>query len=144
MAGQLSESIILAAIDGFEAQKIRIDQQIAELRTMLRGRSTGNGSAAARHKRTFSPEALQRMREAQQRRWAKVRGTAPAASATGGATKPRRRLTAAGRRAISQAAKRRWALKRAAAKKAQPIAVKKPTLVQKRPASNVQAKKAAA
>jgi hypothetical protein len=44
MGGQLTESIILAAIDGFEAQKNRIEQQIAELRAMLRGRSTGNDS----------------------------------------------------------------------------------------------------
>jgi hypothetical protein len=143
MAGQLTESIILAAIDGFEAQKHRIDQQIAELRAMLRGRSTGNDATAAQHKRTFSPEALQRMREAQQRRWAKVRGTAPAASATADTAKPGRRLTAAGRRAISQAAKKRWALKRAAVKKTEPTAMKRPTPAQKGPARNVQAKKAA-
>ena len=31
---QLNESIIQAALEGFEAQKIRIDQQIAELRSM--------------------------------------------------------------------------------------------------------------
>ena len=144
MAGQLTESIILAAIDGFEAQKNRIEQQIAELRAMLRSRGTGDGSTAARHKRTFNPEALQRMREAQQRRWAKVRGTAPAASATGETAKPERRLTAAGRKAISQAAKKRWAMKRAAVKEAQPTAEKKPTSAQKRPARNAPAKKVAA
>ena len=37
---KLTPQIILAAIDGFEAQKLRIDAQIAQLREMLDGGST--------------------------------------------------------------------------------------------------------
>ena len=64
----------------------------------------------------FSPEAIKRMREAQQRRWAKVRGeAAPAPITAAKATKPKRKLSAAGRKAIVAALKKRWAAKKAAA-----------------------------
>ena len=54
------------------------------------------------------------MREAQQRRWAKVRGeTAPAKTASK-AAKPKGKLSAAGRAAIVAALKKRWAAKKAA------------------------------
>ncbi len=51
------------------------------------------------------------MREAQQRRWAKVRGEAAAAKPK--PAKRKRRLSAAGRRAIAEATKKRWAAVRA-------------------------------
>ena len=125
MPAQLTESVILAAIDGFEAQKSRIDQQIQELKGMLPGGTSpkADDSEPARTKRKFSPDALRRMREAQARRWAKVRGESKSSSsaATPEAAKPKRKLSAAGRRAISQAAKKRWAL----LKQAQPLTVKK-------------------
>ena len=54
------------------------------------------------------------MREAQQRRWAKAKGD-PAAADT---AKRERRLSAAGRKAIVEALKKRWAAMKAAAKKA--------------------------
>ena len=114
----LNNEIIEAAIAGLEAKKQHIDTQIAELRVMLMGgtaTSVANGRGGKRH---FSPQALQRMREAQQRRWAKVRGeTAPVAKK---ADKPKakRKLSAAGRKAISEAAKKRWAAKKVAAKTA--------------------------
>ena len=64
-------------------------------------------------RRKISPEALQRMREGQQRRWAEVRGeSAPAAAPN--VTKPKRKLSAAGRRNIVAALKKRWAAKKAA------------------------------
>lgn len=125
----LNESVILAAIEGFESQKNRIDQQIAELRAILPGSSKAGTDASqpAPRKRHFSPEAVARMREAQQRRWAKVRGesepSTPAASPEP-ATK-RHKMSAAGRKAISKATKRRWALKRAEAAKAQAPAAKR-------------------
>ena len=37
---RLTPEIIHAAIDGFEAQKLRIDAQIADLRAMLPGGTT--------------------------------------------------------------------------------------------------------
>jgi hypothetical protein len=121
---KINESIVLAAIDGFESQKARIDQQIAELRAMLPGSERQAAAAPpakeATRKRTFSPDALRRMRDAQQRRWAKVRGeSAPAASAPAAkAPKKKRRLSPEGRKAIQEALRKRWAAKKAAAKKA--------------------------
>jgi hypothetical protein len=113
MAQPLTKEIIMAAIQGFEGQRRQLDGQIAELRSMLEGgnTTTTQTSGNASGKRQFSPDALRRMREAQQRRWAKVRGeAAPTAPAAG---KRKRKLSAAGRKAISEAAKRRWELKRA-------------------------------
>jgi hypothetical protein len=52
------------------------------------------------------------MREAQQRRWAKVKGESATASVAK-ASRPKRRLSAAGRKAIVDALKKRWAAKKA-------------------------------
>src|SRR4029077_16202276 len=76
---QLSTQIIEAAIDGFEAQKQRIDAQIAELRAML----SPNGSApaskpAARRKRGMSAAGRKAIAEAQRKRWAAVKGESAA------------------------------------------------------------------
>jgi hypothetical protein len=77
----LTKEIIEAAIAGFEGQKHKIDAQIAELRAMLTGApavapTTVPTKATRGGRRKFSAEAKQRMREAQQRRWGKVKGTA--------------------------------------------------------------------
>ena len=113
----LTKEIIEAAIGGFETQKQRIDAQIAELRDMLNGRPSApvTEPKARKGRRKLSREALQRMREGQQRRWAKVRGesTIPSEDATR-ASKPKRRLSAVGKAAIVAALKKRWAAKKAA------------------------------
>jgi len=109
--------MIEAAISGFEAQKVRIDDQIAELRSMLSGSPAAGAvtSVNGRKRRKFSPEAVQRMREAQQRRWAKARGeSAPAKAAGVSKPKKKRRLSAEGRKRIIEALKKRWAAKKAA------------------------------
>jgi len=117
----LTKEIIAAAIAGFEGQKHRIDAQIAELRAMLTGTSKAapatvpiKGTRGG--KRKVSPEALERMREGQRRRWAKVKGTGEPKMETKTAAKPKRKMSAAGRKAISEATKKRWAAKRAAAR----------------------------
>jgi len=118
---KLTPEIITAAILGFEEQKRHIDSKIAELRAMLPG---GPGGAVATpeaptsKRRKFSAAARRRMREAQQRRWASIRGeSAASAPATPEALKPKRKLSAAGRKAIQEALRRRWAQKRAEAAK---------------------------
>lgn len=139
MLPRLTTEIINAAIDGFEAQKTRIDAQIADLRALLPGGPTETADAVTtepapqRKRRKFWPDAIRRMREAQQRRWAKVRGeseapalvpvTAPASA------KAKSKLSAAGRAAIVAALKKRWAEKKRAAKKAivKTAAVKAPS-----------------
>jgi hypothetical protein len=110
---KLKPEIIHAAIYGFEAQKQKITLQIAELRAMLNSdpASPAVEPATAKKGRQFSPAALQRMREAQQRRWAKVkRDTSPVAEVP----KPKRKISAAGRKRIAEAQKKRWAAKKAA------------------------------
>ena len=112
----LSKPIIEAAIDGFEARKLQIDAQIAELRAMLNGGPVANQPKAGKAKRKMSPATLRRMREGQQRRWARANGKSAAAlKVVSKASKPKRKLSAAGRAAIVAAMKKRWAAKRAEA-----------------------------
>jgi len=118
MAAKLTNTIIQAAIDGFEAQKKTIDAQIAELRAMLTGAPETSAEAvpAKGTRRKFSAAARKRMREAQKLRWARIKGESGAPAKTDAkAAKPKRGLTAAGRKALSVAMKKRWAAKKAAA-----------------------------
>src|ERR1035437_4164318 len=128
MPTKLTNEIIIAAITGFESQKTKIDAQIAELRAMLPGGSTESAAtpqAPTGKRKKFSAPARRRMREAQQLRWAKIRGESePTAPATPEAQKPKRKLSKAGRKAISEATKKRWAAFHAA-KQAKKAAVKK-------------------
>ena len=119
-----NHSILEAALVGLEAQKKRIEAQIAEVRAMLPsrpGQAATTPEATPRKRRKFSAATRRRMKEAQQRRWAKIRGESePPAQARPEATKAKRKLSAAGRKAIQEAARRRWAQKRAEAAKAAP------------------------
>jgi hypothetical protein len=114
MPRKLSNEVMLAAIDGFESQKKRIDDKIAGLRAML----SGDGSAPVappRKRRKISAAAWRRMREAQQRRWAAVRGEGgEPIVAKRKRAKAKRRRTEAGQQAIIAATKRRWAAQKRA------------------------------
>ena len=129
MPAKLTNEIIAAAIEGFEAQKTRIDQQIAELRAMLSGRlvETAAIPEIAPKKRKISAAARRRMALGQKRRWAAIEGTAEPSSPTPPEPpKPKRRISAEGMRKIIAATKRRWAKVRAEkAAKAPPAAAKK-------------------
>jgi hypothetical protein len=139
---KLTAEIIAAAILGFEQQKRHIDTKIAELRAMLPGGSTGTATTpevSTLRRKKFSVAARRRMKEAQQRRWAKVRGEAvPSAPAKPGPSKPKRKLSKAGRAAIVAALKKRWAAKKAAAKTrpAKKNATKKAAVKKTAPASS--------
>ena len=126
---KLTNEIITAAIEGFESQKRRIDDQIAELRAMLPAGTTDTAAtpeAPTRKRKKFSAAARRRMKEAQQRRWAKIRGeSAPPVPATQEAPKAKRKLSNAGRANIVAALKKRWAAKKAATSKPKPVATKK-------------------
>ena len=73
----LTKQIIEAAIDGFEAQKKRIDVQIAELRALL---PPGPNAAAVSKeptlpkKRGMSAAGRKAIAEAQRKRWAAAKG----------------------------------------------------------------------
>jgi hypothetical protein len=124
---KLKPEIILAAIDGFESQKRRIDDQIAELRSMLPGASPAAAQEAVQPKRKVSAAARRRMALGQQRRWAAIKNGAGSPSpATPEPSKPKRKLSAAGRAAIVAALKKRWAArKKTVAGNAKPAAAKK-------------------
>jgi hypothetical protein len=117
---KLTQEIIDAAIEGFEAQKRRIDAQIAELQAMLTG---GPGTPASTpeagpRKRRISAAARRRMALGQKKRWAALKGTAELASpASQEPAKSKRKLSPEGRAAIVAALKKRWAAKKAAAKR---------------------------
>ena len=94
---KLTTEIVTAAIEGFEQQKLRIDAQIAELRTMLPGGRTEPAATLETPKgkrRKLSAAARKRMGEAQRKRWAATKGGAQTASKS--MAKPKRKLSAAG------------------------------------------------
>lgn len=81
-----SRQILEAALQGLEAQRQRLDEQISEVRAMLRGhggrssqgngggrQEAGNRAGTARKKRVLSPEARKRIAVAQKKRWAAFR-----------------------------------------------------------------------
>jgi peptidoglycan hydrolase CwlO-like protein len=117
MPAKLTNTIIEAAIYGFEAQKRSLDAQIAELRAMLSGEPAEAATIAptGRPRRKISAAARSKMAAGQRKRWALANGeAAPEAPA---APKPKRKISAAGRAAIAAATKKRWAAYRAVAKK---------------------------
>jgi hypothetical protein len=135
MSNNLTPKIIAAAIEGFESQKKRLDAQIAELREMLKGRRTESAAAPLKRKRRRIRAAGA---EAQRKSRATTKQQPSIKLVTLEAPKRKRRLSAAGRKRIIEATKRRWALKRAELEKAQKASAKKAT------ARKVAAKRAAA
>jgi len=135
---QHTAAILDAAIEGFEAQKRRIDEQIAQVRQLQNGHSpaTTTSEPQTQPRRKMSAATRKRMGEAQSKRWALAKsgaGTISKATAM-----PKRKLSAAGRAAIVAALKKRWA-----AKKAGLVLVKKATAKKAAP-RKAAAKKAAA
>lgn len=84
-------------------------------------RSTGGGGAGG-GKRTMSPEARERIAEAQRKRWAASRkgggggGATAQKSSSASGSSGRRQLSPAARKAIAEAARRRWAAAKASGK----------------------------
>ena len=113
-------------------QALQLREQIETLESKLNALlGGGNGSAGtsakvgrpagrSKGKRTMSPEARERIRAAQQARWAKVKGkSAPAKATTAKAAptkaQPKARrggLTAEGRAKLAAAMKARWAARK--------------------------------
>ena len=109
----LTADILAAALEGFEAQKNRLDAQIAELREMLNGNATqrvaSNGDL--KPKRKVSAAARRKMARAQRLRWKKVK---QAAALKAVVAKPKRKRSAAVRKLMAVAQKKRWAAIKAA------------------------------
>src|SRR5258708_33413467 len=70
LMAQLTQGIIDAAIEGFESQKRRIDEQIAELRALSNGNAPAVAVAVAPKKRGMSASGRKAIAEAQRKRWA--------------------------------------------------------------------------
>ena len=117
MPPKLNNEIIDAAIEGFEQQKRRIDEQISELRVVRSGSPVQSASAPAKQpRRKMSAAGRKAIAEAQRKRWAASKGVAESKAAKP-AKKTKRRLSAEGRANIVAALKKRWAAKKAASKK---------------------------
>lgn len=115
MPNKFTPELIHAAIEGFQYQKRRLDEQIADLRQMLDGNAPEPAAVSEprrRGRRKMSAAARARISEAQRKRWAQAKGSATPAKA---AAKPKRKLSAAGRKRIIEATKARWARVRAEA-----------------------------
>src|ERR1017187_6929401 len=98
MPPKLTNEIIAAAIEGFEAQKTRIDGQIAELRALLAGGPAESAAAPEppkRGRRKMSAAGRKAIAEAQRKRWAAKK--AADRSAPDAVSKPKRKLSEAGR-----------------------------------------------
>ncbi len=77
MPAKLTGEIIAAAFEGSGSQKQRIDGQIAGLQKMLDGgpaKFVATPEAPAGKRKKFSAATRGRMKEAQQRRWAAIKG----------------------------------------------------------------------
>jgi hypothetical protein len=125
MPTKLNSELLTAAIEGFEAQKARIDDQIRELRAKLSGSSVepaATPEAPGRGRKKFSAASRRKMALAQKARWAKIRGESePSKTAAPAPAKPKRRISEEGMKRIIAATKKRWRL----AKAKKPAATKK-------------------
>jgi hypothetical protein len=124
---KLTPEVITAAILGFEEQKRHIDLQISGLKAKLFGgpaETAAKPEGTPRKRRKFSAATRRRMREAQRRRFAKLKSESepPAPAATPEPPTPKRRISPEGMKRILAANKKRWARVKAA--KAQ-VAAKK-------------------
>jgi hypothetical protein len=119
MPKKLTDEIVKAAIDGFRAQKSRLEEHIAELHEMLNGGSPQAALASEpvpRKGRRMSAAGRRRIAAAQKARWAKVRGESGSGPTKVKAASPKRRISPEGLKRIIAATKKRWRLQQAAAK----------------------------
>ena len=119
MPTKFTETMIAAAIAGFEEQKRQIDAEIAALRAMG-GESvsaTPEPESGKPPRRKMSAASRKKMALAQQKRWAANKKATSEPEATVAAKpKPKRKLSAAGKKGIIEASQKYWAEKKAAKK----------------------------
>ena len=116
---KLTDDILAAAIEGLQIRKQRIDEKISEIRQMLNGgsRTEATGSTeTAKPRKKRSAAVRKRMALAQRARYSKLRHDSEPTQAAATKPKKKRRMSAAGRKAISEATKKRWAAIKAAQK----------------------------
>jgi hypothetical protein len=137
----LTAELLAAALEGFEAQKNRINTRIEEIRRTLKGGSTEPvaQSETERPKRKRSAAVRRRMKIAQQLRWKNIKENVEPLrpAATSEPTKPKRKISASARRKMALAQKARWAAVKEASEPQRAV-------VKKTAAKKVGAKKTAA
>jgi len=79
----LDQSLLIAALEGFEAQLVRLEGQIAQVKSLSSGKKVKVAAPVVevvekvkgqrRKRREVSEEGRLRMAEAQKRRWEKMR-----------------------------------------------------------------------
>jgi len=118
MPPKLTNEIIDAAIEGFEAQKRRIDDQILELRAM-RSESPTQSTADSKKqtRRKMSTAGRKAIAAGQRKRWAASKVEEGTQAPRAKTPTRKRKLSAKGRANIVAALKKRWAAKKAAEKK---------------------------
>ena len=118
---------LASIITQLERQKAAIDRALVALREIEGITAPGTAApnlavtpeASTRKGRKLSAVVRKRMKEAQQLRWERMRGESKKSTpATPEAPKAKRKISAEGMKRIIAATKKRWALKRAAAKAA--------------------------
>jgi hypothetical protein len=143
----LPPGILSAALQGLEAQRQRIESQIAEIRRLI---GAGAVLPAAKERPSLRPRrrigaaARKRIKEGQKKRWEayhKAQEAAPAKSALVTKAPEKRRLSTAGRKAIAAAARKRWAAVRKQKAATTKSTVPPPAAVVKRAASKKTATK---
>jgi hypothetical protein len=106
------------ALAGYEAERVKINAAMAELRARLERHPDGQ---PAQKTRTLSAAARKRMAAAQRKRWAEFKRSQQTGGSEAKVTKERK-LSAAARKRIAEAQRKRWAAQRKLArKKAKPI-----------------------
>ena len=95
------QGLLAMALVGYESEKAKIVAAIAEIRAQLGQRGPGRPRVIANEteqtvtaKRTMSASARRRIAMAQKKRWAAIK------KATSASAKPKRKLSASGRKAM--------------------------------------------
>jgi hypothetical protein len=125
----------VAAIEGFELQKIKIDNKIAQIRQMLSEGPTetvATSEAPVGKRKKFSAAARKRMAEAQKLRFARLKGeTEPPSPVAPEPPKAKRKISADGMKRIIAATKERWRRQKAEAAEKSALAPAKKAAVKK-------------
>ena len=104
------ESLLRAALIGYQQQIADIDLVMADIRSQLSGRGERTSAAkeAPTKRRKFSASSRRKMAQAQKLRWKKIKQAAEPAQPA----KPKRTMSASARKRIAAAQRKRWAAKK--------------------------------
>jgi hypothetical protein len=124
MPSRIDDPTLQMALIGYQAELSRIEQKMADIRSLLGGRVNTSVAQKVTPKRVLGVAARARIAAGQKKRWAAFhKGKKVAAVAE--LPKAKRRISEEGLNRIIAATKKRWAAKRAAARAAAKAAAEK-------------------